>query len=86
VGFYDYKWLGGMDFPVYDLVFSHVRTRDFNNDAKVDFDDFAVLASYWQDTDCNDPNWCEGTDLDTDGNVDCNDLTLFVDYWLKRTE
>ncbi len=86
VGFYDYGVPGGMDFPVYDLAFLHVRTRDFNNDAKVDFDDFAVLASHWQETGCSDPDWCEGTDLDTDSNVDCNDLTLFVDYWLKRTE
>jgi len=86
VGFYDYGVPSGMDFPVYDLAFAHLRTRDFNNDAKVDFDDFAVLAFHWQETGCSDPNWCEGTDLDTDSNVDCNDLTLFVDYWLKRTE
>jgi len=84
IGFYDrsVSW----DYPVYYHVFSHVRTRDFNNDARVDFNDFAVLASHWQETGCSDPNWCEGTDLDTDGNIDCNDLTLFVDYWLKRTE
>lgn len=86
VGFYDYGGPGGMDFPAYDLVFSHVRTRDFNNDAVVDFNDFAVLASHWQETGCSDPNWCEGTDLDIDGNVDCNDLILFIDYWLERTE
>jgi hypothetical protein len=86
VGFYDYRVLGGMDSPVYDLVFLHVPTRDFNKDAKVDFADFAVLTSYWQETGCSDPNWCQGTDLDADGNGDCNDLTLFMDYWLKRTE
>ena len=86
VGFYDYGRPDGMDFPVYDLVFSHVRTRDFNNNAEVDFADFAVLASHWQETGCSNPNWCEGTDLDADGNVDCNDLTLFIDYWLERTE
>jgi len=86
VGFYDCRGPGGMDFPVYDLVFSHVPTRDFNNDARVDFADFAVLASHWQETGYSDPNWCEGTDLDADGNVDCNDLTLFMDYWLERTE
>lgn len=84
IGFYDrsVSW----DYPVYYHVFSHVRTRDFNNDAKVDFGDFAVLASHWQETGCSDPNWCEGTDLNADGNVDCNDLTLFMDYWLKKTE
>jgi len=86
VGFYDYGEFDLMDFHIYDMVFSHVRTRDFNNDAKVDFTDFAVLASHWQEMGCSDPNWCEGTDLDIDGNVDCNDLILFIDYWLERTE
>jgi len=84
VGFYDHSvsWID----PVYYLTFSHVRTRDFNKDTRVDFTDFTVLASYWQVAECNDPNWCEGTDLDIDGYVDPNDLKLFVDYWLEKTE
>jgi hypothetical protein len=84
VGFYDYSisW----DNPVYYIKFSHVRTRDFNKDTKVDFSDFAVFASHWQETGCNDPNWCEGTDLGTDSNVDFDDLMLFADYWLEKTE
>ena len=84
VDFYDYEedWFT----PIYYLSFSHVRTRDFNKDTKVDFTDFAVFGSYWQVADCNGPNWCEGTDLDTDGNVDSNDLMLFVDYWLETTQ
>jgi hypothetical protein len=80
VGFYE-------DFElVYELSFSHVRTRDFNNDTKVDFADFALFALYWQETDCIGPNWCEGADLDIDGSVDIYDLALFVDYWLEKTE
>lgn len=84
VGFYDHSI--SLDKPIYYLVFSHVRTRDFNNDTKVDFADFAMLASYWQETNCSDLNDCEGTDLDIDGDVDPNDLRLFVEYWLERTE
>jgi hypothetical protein len=69
------------------LSLNHVRTRDFNNDTKVDFSDFAILASYWKTTGCNGSNgWCEGADLDTDGNVDSNDLMLFCEYWLGKTE
>ena len=83
VGFYDYSV--SMDDPIYNIEFTHVRTRDFNGDTKVDFIDFTVLASYWQETGCNNPNWCEGTDLDIDGNVDANDLMLFADYWLEKT-
>jgi hypothetical protein len=84
VAFYDYDV--SVTEPVYILTFNHVRTRDFNNDTKVDFRDFAVLASYWQVTACNDPGWCQGTDLDIDGDVDSNDLMLFVEYWLEKTE
>jgi hypothetical protein len=59
---------------------------DFNKDTKVDFADFAILASHWQATDCGCPGWCQGTDLDTDGDVNFNDLMLFVKYWLERTK
>jgi hypothetical protein len=73
--------------PVDSFIFHHVRTRDFNNDTKVDFSDFAILASHWQATDCNEPGgWCEGADLDIDGNVDFDDLMLFCEYWLEKTE
>lgn len=83
VGFYDHNI--SLDKPIY-LVFFHVRTRDFNNDTKVDFSDFALFASYWLAPDCNDPNWCEGTDLNTDSNVDFHDFAMFADYWLETTE
>ena len=84
VGFYEHSvsWTD----PVYYLAFSHVRTRDFNSDTKVDSTDFALFALYWQAADCNEPNWCGGTDINIDGYVDANDLALFVDYWLERTE
>jgi hypothetical protein len=65
--------------------FTHVPTRDFNGDTVVDFEDFGILASYWRVSDCNDPNWCHGADLDIDGWVDPNDLGLFADYWLEKT-
>jgi len=68
------------------FVFSHVPSRDFNKDTKVDFVDFAIISAFRGATDCVDSNWCEGTDLDTDGDVNIDDLMLFADYWLESTE
>ncbi|MHC4616899.1 MAG: hypothetical protein ACYTEQ_04005 [Planctomycetota bacterium] len=68
--------------PVSYITFHHVPTRDLNADEAVDFGDFAVFAPQWNVTGCNDPNWCDGADLDRDGNVELDDLELFVDYWL----
>ena len=80
VGFYDYSvsW----DAPVYYLAFTQSGSCDFNNDKKVDFQDYAILASNWNRTDCAEPNWCDGTDLNLDGNVDFTDLIGFMDFWL----
>ncbi len=83
VGFYDYSisW----DDPNYDITFSHIPTRDLNSDEVVNFGDFAIFASQWNTTDCNDPNWCAGADLNRDADVDYNDLGLFVEFWLWPT-
>jgi len=83
VAFYDrsISW----DNPVYYLTFLHVPTRDFSNDTRVDFVDFAIFASCWQAGTCDDPDWCEGADLDSDGDVDVHDLAFFGEYWLDTT-
>jgi hypothetical protein len=71
---------------VQTLSLNHVRTRDFDGNTCVDFADFALLASYWLETDCGSIDNCEGTDLDTDGDVDFYDFTLFCEFWLEKTE
>ena len=82
VGFYEYLLME----PTYEYAFVHVRTRDFNSDTIVNFLDYSVFVDYWEADDCADPNWCEGSDLDTSGVVDGNDLRLFTGYWLEQTE
>jgi len=86
VGFYDYGGPGGIDVPERYLSFHHVPTRDFDNDTKVNFVDFAVFASHWLEMGCMEPDWCEGTDLDRDEDVDAHDISLFADYWLETTD
>lgn len=68
------------------LEFTHVPTRDFNGDHQVNFVDFSILASYWRQTGFDDPNDCQGADLDLDHDVDVKDLKLFMDFWLEKTE
>ena len=84
-GFYEHN-IPFDDILIRHIEFTHVRTRDFDNDTQVDFGDFAIFASYWRAAGYSDPNQCQGTDLDADGGVDANDLILFADYWLEKTD
>jgi len=77
---YDYSY--SFDDPNSLIFFSHVPSRDFKDDGVVNIADYAVLASYWLFQDCNEPNWCDNTDINTDGYIDFDDLALFADYWL----
>lgn len=84
VGFYDHRinW----DVPIYYLCFSQVRTRDFNSDTVVNLRDYAIFTSHLLETNCNAPDWCGGTDLNTDQNVNIYDLMLFCEFWLEKTK
>jgi len=57
---------------------------DFSGNGIVNFEDFAVLAYYWQDYVCEEPDWCEGCDYDESRAVDINDLMRFTENWLWR--
>lgn len=80
-----YDWAVDWDYPLYEMSFTHVRTRDFNDDGIVNFEDFAVLGLNWQRTDCFEPENCSGTDLDADGYAGISDLRQFAEYWLEKT-
>ena len=57
---------------------------DINDDGKVNIDDFAVLATGWDDDgSCVEPGWCGGSDFNMSGTVDFTDLTYFVENWLR---
>jgi len=56
---------------------------DINNDGKVNIEDFAVLATWWDDENtCSLPDWCGGADFNMSGTIDFTDLTYFVENWL----
>ncbi len=80
-----YDWDGYPDTQLYQMSFTHVRTRDFNNDGIVNFEDFAVFGLNWHRTDCSEPENCSGADLDADGDVGISDLKQFAEYWLEKT-
>jgi hypothetical protein len=55
---------------------------DLTGDDWVDFADFAVFAQYWQNTECEFPDWCAEADCEHDGDVDWADLAALVNGWL----
>lgn len=59
-----------------------INRTDYNSDGKVGFADYAVLASRRLDETCDEPSWCDGTDLDKNGSVDLYDLAQFLESWL----
>jgi len=61
-----------------------VMQGDLNGDDFVDFTDFAVFARYYLNTDCQEPDWCLGTDCEPDGDVDLDDLAFLLDEWLDE--
>ena len=59
---------------------------DLDGDCDFDLADFSVLALYWWQDGCVEPDWCEGADLTKNGNVDMIDLAELCSYWLWGTE
>jgi len=59
---------------------------DINNDGKVNIEDFAVMAAWWDDNGgCVEPDWCGGADFNMSGAIDFSDLAYFVENWLRQT-
>jgi hypothetical protein len=83
----DNTWIQG-------LSFNHVPSRDHNEDSRVDFADFAIWATRWNEpalADPNmappsDPNMAPPSDPNEHGAIDARDLALFCTYWLERTD
>ena len=55
---------------------------DLDSDGNVDFSDFAALAARWGYEHCAGPGWCDGCDLNKDGDVNIQDLAQWLQMWL----
>ena len=75
-------WLGGGVFcaPAHGGHFA--VEGDICGEKGVNSEDYAMFAMQWLSSDCNDPNWCRGCDLDKSGKVDKTDLSILVNNWL----
>jgi hypothetical protein len=56
---------------------SYFRGEDTIKVVDNTFRHLAVLSAYWLQSDCSEPDWCEGFDLDGNGVVNLADLALF---------
>jgi carbonic anhydrase/acetyltransferase-like protein (isoleucine patch superfamily) len=56
---------------------------DISGNGEVNFEDYAMFASEWLNTDCCqiDCDWCSRADLDMNGEVGFEDLALFTEQW-----
>jgi hypothetical protein len=61
------------------------KVGDFEPDGDVDWFDLAKFVSHWLEQDCNDPNWCEGTDINHSNTVDFADFAFFAENWFYQT-
>jgi hypothetical protein len=56
-----------------------------NNKWRVDLVDLRKFTSYWLNSDCNYPDWCEKADISKNGKVDFDDFARFAENWLEGT-
>ena len=55
---------------------------DLDGNNIVDWDDLRMLLDWWI-TGCRIGQWCDGRDLDKDGNVAPNDFVILASEWLQ---
>ena len=56
---------------------------DLNDNRRIDLEDFAAFATYWQEDNCGE---CGGADFTDDGSVTTLDLSILAQRWLIGTK
>ena len=58
-----------------------------NSDGLIGLEDLTIVASHWLRQDCSEGNsYCDGADLDEDGNVDLQELSELAATWGDPTQ
>jgi hypothetical protein len=80
IGIYDYSvsW----EEPIATTIITHIPSPDLNRDDVVNMFDFTDFSRKWLHNDCQSDEWCDGADLNIDGQVGVLDLMIFCDHWL----
>jgi len=85
-------WQDGSSYYAYggemlDVLSEMVVPGDLDLDGDVDSDDLtplvALLIDNWPASDCSQSCWCNGADLDRNGQVDDEDFLIVEDMWLE---
>jgi len=71
--------------PNQSIIFENIANRDLDHNEVVNFQDFNLFSRQWLAQDCTEPSWCNGADIDQDGQVGIDDVVLFAEYWLWGT-
>lgn len=58
---------------------------NFDGDIDVDVFDLMHFTTYWLASDCGNPDWCGGTDINRSTTVDMADLMIISGNWQKRS-
>jgi hypothetical protein len=68
--------------PIVDMGAYEFLRSNINHDGAVNFEDFAIFALQWLETDCGE---CCGAELTCDGQVNWADLRELTKWWLAGT-
>jgi hypothetical protein len=58
----------------------------FSQPGKVDFSDYATLASRWLEDECYYPDWYARADIDWSTEVSWDDIAILAQQWLQSIE
>lgn len=67
-------------------VLTQYLEADLNVDCYVEWADFGVFAGQWQQSNCQEPDWCSGADMNYDGTVEWADFGVFAGQWQQCTD